>query len=161
MGRQNIRWWAAVTTAILFIFGHTSRGEVGGERINWQTDSGRVRLAAATMAITTGQGIFTAAAADATVHGDPGNGLYWTLEAGWFENGTPMRLYMYFASDGTDWWVTAIRTYDGTDRGEWVIYEGDFFRSPLGKPFAGNLDLVDPDSGCSLRIANLRIETAP
>lgn len=161
MGRQEIRRWATVMTATLFIFGDVARGDGVGERIDWQTDSGRVRLVATAMAITANQTVFTAADANVTVHGDPGDGLYWTLEAEWFENGLPMRLYMYFTSDGTDWWVTSIRTYDGTDRGEWVIYEGEFFRSPLGEPFAGNLDLTDPDRGCSLRMADLRIETAP
>lgn len=161
MGRQDIRWWATVMTATLFIFGDAARGDGVGERIEWQTDSGRVQLVATAMAITAHQKIFTARDAVVTVHGDPGDGLYWTLEAEWFENGVRMRLFIYFESDGTDWWASSIRTYDGTDDGAWVIHDGEFFRSPLGEPFAGNLDLKDADSGCSLRMANLRIETTP
>lgn len=161
MSRQHIGWQATVVAAALVVFSGVARGDVVGQRIEWQTDSGRVRLVAATLAITADNKIFTARDAVVAVHGDPGDGLYWTLEAEWLEQGVPMRLFVYFRSDGTDWWASSIRTYDGSAGGDWVMYEGEFFRSPLGDPFVGNLDLSDPDSGCSLRMANLRIETAP
>ena len=148
-------------TAALLIFGDESWGDVVGEPIDWQADSGRVRLVAEGMAIAANQKFFTARDAVVTVHGDPGDRGYWTLEAEWIEQGVRMRLFIYFTSDGTDWWASSIRTYDGTDDGDWVIYEGEFFRTPLGEPYAGNLDIADPDSGCSLRMANLRIKTAP
>lgn len=161
MRRFGFRWCAFVVTAALLAIGQASRGDVVADRIDWQTDTGRVRLVAAAMAITTRDKIFTAGDAAVAVHGDRGDPGYWTLEAEWREQGVPMRLFIYFTSDGTDWWATSIRTYDGSERGEWIMYEGEFFRSPLGKPYSGNLDLTDPESGCSLRLAKLQLETAP
>ncbi|MEK7611281.1 MAG: hypothetical protein AAB486_02785 [Patescibacteria group bacterium] len=58
------------------------------------------------------------------LHSDPGNNTYTTLEAEWYENGRPMRLYFYFSQNDTDWKVTEVRTYDGSERGEWLFYNG-------------------------------------
>lgn len=161
MWRHGIGWSVSASIVALLAVGGVVRGDVVGKRIEWETDSGRVRLVATALAITANGKVFTVGDAAVTVHGDRGDGLYWTLEAEWAEQGAPMRLYVYFMSDGTDWWASSIRTYDGSPRGEWVVYEGPFFRTPLGKPFAGDLDLTDPGSGCTLRLANLRIETTP
>jgi hypothetical protein len=64
---------------------------------------------------------------------------YWTLEVIWFEHDVEQRLNMYFGSDGTDWWVDEIRTYDGYDPGEWVFAYGPFFQTPLGEAFEGDV----------------------
>src|SRR3954471_14835927 len=75
------------------------------------------------------------------VHSDPGIwNEYTTLELTWHEHDVEMRLYVYFKSDGRDWWSNEIRTYDGAAQGEWIVYHGEFFRQPLGTPFAGNFD---------------------
>jgi hypothetical protein len=77
------------------------------------------------------------------VHGDPCmRNEYTTLELTWHEHDVEMRLYVYFKSDGRDWWSNEIRTYDGAAQGEWVVYHGEFFRQPLGTPFVGNLDIT-------------------
>ena len=155
MHRTGLALWLPLALAAVF------GGTADAAAIEWRTDSGRVRLDAGALVIEAGGRTFTAADADVTVHGDPGDGLYWTLEAEWFENGRPMRLYLYFTSDGTDWWVTAIRTYDGTAGGDWIVYDGEFFRTPLDEPYAGVLELADRERGCSLRLTDLRIEVAP
>ncbi len=81
------------------------------------------------------------------VHSDPGDSEYTTLEATWNENDREMRLNMYFASDGRDWWVTQVRTYNGQLRGDWIYYEGPFFKTPLGSSYSGNVILrTDKDS---------------
>lgn len=68
-----------------------------------------------------------------SVHSDPGNPSYTTLEVEWTEKGVPMRLYMYFASDGKRWRVTEVRTYNGQNPGNWLYYDG-FGGKRLGKP---------------------------
>jgi hypothetical protein len=72
---------------------------------------------------------------------DPGDRNYWTLEVEWTEHEVEQRLNMYFGSDGTDWWVDEIRTYDGYDPGEWVYAYGPFFKSPLGEAFEGDVQV--------------------
>lgn len=98
------------------------------------------------------------------VNGDPGTPEYTTLELTWWEHGVEMRMNIYFKSDGGQWWSEEIRTYNGKKQGDWAYYRGDFFRSPLGQPFVGDLDVTaatgGPDDGASgrLRIPGLRLE---
>ena len=75
------------------------------------------------------------------LNSDPGGSDYWTLEVIWFEHEVEQRLNMYFGSDGTDWWVDEIRTYDGYDPGEWVYAYGPFFQTPLGEAFEGDVEV--------------------
>ena len=82
--------------------------------------------------------------ADLRVEGDPGvTNDYTTLELTWHERGIEQRINIYFASDGTDWWANEIRTYDGQPNGEWIepMAVGEFFKSPLGVAYVGDLDL--------------------
>jgi hypothetical protein len=75
------------------------------------------------------------------VNSDPGTpNEYTTLELEWADDGTPMRINMYFTSDGTDWWANELRTYDGSASGEWIEMQGEYFRSPLEAAFHGDLD---------------------
>ena len=53
----------------------------------------------------------------------------------------PMRLYLYLAADDTHWWVSELRTYDGSPSGEWIAYTGPFFRIPLGGTYLDDIDL--------------------
>jgi len=81
---------------------------------------------------------------DLVVDGDPGIlNTSTTLELTWYDNGIEQRINIYFVSDGVDWWANEIRTYDGEPEGEWIapIALGEFFRSPLGTAFVGDLDL--------------------
>ena len=82
--------------------------------------------------------------ADLRVEGDPGvTNESTTLELTWHERGIEQRINIYFASDGTDWWANEIRTYDGQPNGEWIdpSATGEFFKSPLGVAYVGDLDL--------------------
>jgi hypothetical protein len=65
-----------------------------------------------------------------------------TLEMTWLERDRPMRLYIYFQSDGVDWWADEVRTYDGSEDGEWIYYRGEFFRCPLGQYYSGDIQLT-------------------
>lgn len=80
--------------------------------------------------------------ADTDVHSDPGTiNQYTTLELEWNDGDTPMRVYMYFTSDGTDWWANELRTYDGTTADpKWIEMTGEFFRTPLRSAFHGDFD---------------------
>lgn len=105
-----------------------------------------VRLQAAELTVDTGARIYSPTGDEVTASGDPGSPPtgnergYTTLELTWFEHDVEMRINLYFASDGTDWWVTEIRTYDGADPGEWITMLGEYVRTPVGQPFLGDLD---------------------
>ena len=112
----------------------------------------QVRLDAASVEVDANGHTFVPPA-NVTVHSDPGTwNQYATLELEWDAQGVPMRIYIYFASDGTDWWATEIRTYDGSASGEWIEMPGEYFRSPLGTPYNGDLDLS------ALHIHGLKLE---
>ena len=90
---------------------------------------------------------------DVVVDGDPGTpNEYTTLELTWHEHGVEQRIYIYFTSDGTNWWADEIRTYDGNIAAEWIEEHGVFFESPLGSAFVGDLDLPN------LKIHGMRLE---
>lgn len=105
------------------------------------------------------------------VDSDPGDSDYWTLEVEWTELGLEQRLYLYFGSDGTDWWVDEIRTRDGHDPAEWVYAYGPFFQTPLGEAFEGDVTVEllgegrpgDPDAVilAVLSFTGLRLAVSP
>jgi hypothetical protein len=99
----------------------------------------------------------------ASVNSDPGTPTYWTLELIWPEHGVEMRMFVYFTSDGRDWWANEIRTYNGRagDAADWTYYRGSFFRSPIGRPFVGDLNLTDTTSGNALHLNGLTLSTTP
>ena len=108
------------------------------------------------LAITVPGGVFTLDPAVAQVHSDSGSWEYRTLEFTWQQRGVEMRLNLYFAGDGREWWLSDARTYDGRARGEWIAYEPDA-RRPIGTAFDGPLDLVGtgPTGAGRLQIARL------
>ena len=103
---------------------------------------------------------FVAEDPDIEVSGDPGTPTYQTLELTWQEHGVEMRWYVYFTSDGNEWWSNEFRTYDGNDPGEWVTFTGDFFRTPSGQPFTGDVDLTAIENGVTshLTIGGLTLQ---
>ena len=80
--------------------------------------------------------------ADAAVHSDPGSSTYRTLEMSWHDAAVEMRLYVYFAADDASWWVSAVRTYDGTAPGDWIYYVTPRIGAALGQTWAGDVDVV-------------------
>ena len=125
----------------------------------FHVETRQVSLTADAVAIDAGGKRFHASA-PMQVGGDPGIAReYTTLELTWNEHGVEMRLFVYFTSDGRDWWSDEIRTYDGADPGEWITYKGEFFRRPLGSPFVGDFEVTAPDPGVGrLHLSNARLE---
>ncbi|MFT3851857.1 MAG: hypothetical protein QM733_03830 [Ilumatobacteraceae bacterium] len=120
--------------------GPTATAPAAGRRFQFVTPT--VRLDADTVEVITPSGTFVPTA-DVDVEGDPGMpDEYTTLELTWHE-GVEQRINVYFASDGTTWWVSEIRTYDGQDPGDWFepITTGRLFERPLGTAYTGDIDL--------------------
>lgn len=118
----------------------TSAGGLGAApSVQWSTPF--ASLQASALWIETGGQRFTGSSV-VDVHSDPGTATYRTLEMSWMEHGVEMRLFIYFAADSADWWVTEMRTYDGRSPGNWAYYDGPLFRTPIGRTFRGNVDLV-------------------
>ena len=55
-----------------------------------------------------------------------------TLEREWTENGVKMRIYIYFSSNGANWNVDKISTYNGRNPGDWIHFNG-FQGTLIGK----------------------------
>lgn len=135
--------------------------------VSWATPN--VSLEADDFYIMTDGKKFFGNVTDVEVHSDPGSVAYTTLEATWFENGTEMRMNIYFGHKPNDFWkVTELRTYNGQTPGDWIYYKtidgngflGNSINSPLVLP---QLDLVsdttNPDNAYSgtVHFENLRL----
>ena len=125
--------------------------------VSWTTE--QVHLTADDFRIDVNGTEFVADDPAIEVQSDPGDPHYQTLELTWTEHGVEMRWYVYFQSDGVEWWSDEMRTYDGNAAGEWVTFTGDFFRSPLGHAYSGELDVTAADHGVTshLRVAGLTL----
>ena len=105
-----------------------------------------VRLQASDFTVDVAGRTFTPSGETLEVHGDPGNPAspseegYTTLELTWFEHDVEMRVNLYFASAGNEWWINEIRTYNGAKEGEWITMTGEYAKTPLGQPFEGVLE---------------------
>ena len=110
--------------------------------IHWTTPV--VHLSAEAFSVEANDLVFTTEGTEPQVRSDPGGPDYWTLEVEWTEQDLEQRLFMYFGSDGSDWWVDEIRTRDGYDPAEWIYAYGPFFKTPLGETYEGDvrIDLV-------------------
>ena len=109
--------------------------------VDWRTEATLFR--ASSVDIQAAGALFTAPTGG--VHINPGMANpteYTTLEATWLENSVEMRVNIYLYSNDVDWWSDEIRHYNGAVQGDWVTYRGDFFRSPRGMPFVGDLELA-------------------
>ncbi len=117
-------------------------GPAAAPQIAWQTKV--VTLSAADFSIVAGGKTFRGAGSVA-LNSDPGDATYRTLEATWRENGVEMRLNLYFGGDASAWWVSEIRIYNGSARGEWLSARGSFFKSALGSAWSGDQDIAMTD----------------
>jgi hypothetical protein len=116
-------------------------GDEDGENlrpISWITN--RVSLEADDFYLIADGDTFYADVSDIDIHSDAGDSTYCTLELTWQENNVEMRLFIYFDADGTDWWSSEFRTYDGQTSADWICYYGTFFMSPLGTAFTGDFE---------------------
>ncbi len=117
--------------------------KVGGSHpVDWQT--GTVRFTAEEFWVEiNGKKHFLPQDLASSVHSDPGDSRYTTLEVTWnewIESDTgaqlsEMRFFVYFKSDGQKWWSEEIRTYDGELQGEWIYYRGRFFEHNWGQAY--------------------------
>lgn len=128
-------------------------------------DSGSVRLEADALEIRAGDKVFTGQA-PYRVHSDPGDPTRRTLEVEWTEDRLQQRLYIDFAADERDWWVTGIRTYDGETKADWLVYDDDsslLLATPRGEAYEGDLQVSgeserdDRDIRGELVITGLRL----
>lgn len=128
----------------------------GPRAYDWNTQV--ASLQADAVSIDVGGRTFRAPA-NAQVHSDPGDSTYQTLELDWSEQGVEQRLFVYFAADPTDWWVSEIRSYNGAQPGDWIYYDAPQVATPRGMSYVGNLDLSGTGSGMAgeLRIDNMRL----
>ena len=133
----------------------TTTSQPADNAVNWQTET--VSLSADNFYITANGQTFTADVDNVSVGGDPGSDTYTTLEVEWEEHGVPMRLYMYFESDGSIWQAYEIRIYDGSPNGEWIYYENPSFTTPLGQAYQVMFFSRD-NNGNVLYFDNLRVQ---
>lgn len=85
-------------------------------------DSGYVKLNADDFSIFANGKLYGRKMANLHVGSDPndsGDPNYTTLEVTWDENGTEMRLFMYFYKNNEKWWMSEMRIYNGKKPGDW------------------------------------------
>ena len=119
-------------------------------------ETSTVRLAAASIEVSTDRGIITPAA-EVEVHSAPGR---WnddtSLELTWRDDDAEMRIHFEFASDGHDWWVTELQTHGGRPDPDRPSIDPDLIRAPNGEAFEG--DIVLPN--IRIQDATLEVFTA-
>lgn len=134
--------------------------EQTGSAVRWATEY--ARLTADDFYIMADGVKYLANVGAIVVKSDPGSPTYCTLELIWHEYGNEMRLFIYFKADETHWWACEIRTYDGqSPYSDWIYYTGEFFKSDLGSPFVGDINLTsDPvnDFRGSIHFQELEIQ---
>lgn len=134
----------------------SSRGALGNS-IDWRTLF--VTLSADDFRLETAGQTFLAQSADIKLHSDPGTpNEYTTLEATWTEHGARISLYIYFASNGKDWWASEFALFDVLPEGREVRSDQQAFRRPLGQAFVGDFDLSFPEQNARLLLRGLRVQ---
>lgn len=117
-----------------------------GNSINWRTNTVSLQAGNFYMVIDGRQ--YLANSGNVNVRSDPGSPTYTTLEATWQENGVEMRMNMYFTyTPGQFWRLSELRTYNGQNPGEWIMYNptdtnGNPIQHELGQAYvnAGPLE---------------------
>jgi hypothetical protein len=127
-------------------------GGSGGKAIDWSEPS--LSLLSTTLTLVV-DGV--------TFHGDPAttelkistDGS--TLDASWTEAGYAERLYFGFTAGNGTWWIddVRVRRLDNTD---WWETHGEFFATPAGQPFEGDLDFAVADHA-TLHLTGARLAT--
>jgi hypothetical protein len=143
----------------MFGGGSAPKEVVGGSPVHWLTNV--VELQASDFWIDANGQRFTATGAQVSVHSDPGDATYRTLEVEWMEHGVEMRLNLYFGGDATTSWVKEIRIYDGKVDGDWLTATGRFAEAPLRAIWAGDLDIEFGGGPARLHLGGARIRSTP
>lgn len=149
--RSRLASFAAIGLALVFVTAVVALGlsvtqapGIGAKppdapAIAWH--DGAITLTAASVTIEAGGHVFDAPQTSLSVHSDPGDAAYRTLELEWNAGGHEMRLSFYFKADGVNWWASQIRTYDGQPTPDWIYYRGPLLKTPIGQTYRGDLDL--------------------
>ena len=129
--------------------------------IHWQTEV--VELAATDLWIEANGQRFSPVGLPVSVVSDPRIAESLTLTATWQQGGREMRLNLYFDADKSSWWVHAIEAYDGTVKPNWAATKGEYFKTPLNRPWAGNVNLpLDAGGqGVTLHVSNMQLIARP
>ena len=133
-------------------------------RVHWQTDI--ADLAADDLWIESNGRRLSPVGTQVRLASDPSNGDT-SLEAVWSTSGQEVRLAFFLDADKTSWWVGAIQAQVGGERGGWAGTKGQFFRTAVGQPFTGNVDMSLPDTGdgtltgVRVHVQGLRLALAP
>jgi hypothetical protein len=151
---------------VVVVVGAVALGGGSGSRTGAGAGSGAgsapdydgIRFQASGLVIDAAAQRFTLDPAKATVTSDPGNTSFRTLEWSWTQNGVPMRLNLYFASDGSRWWASEVRTYDGRQPGNWLAATGRFFERPAGSAYDGPVDMTLPDAKAGTGVGRLHVD---
>lgn len=151
---------ALVGTQVYWRLGTSGTGASPNNPVKWS--SGLVSLTASDFWIVAGGGRYVAPGS-VVIHSDPGTAVYRTLELSWQERGHEMRLNIYIAADRQNWWASEIRTYNGQEPSDWIIYPGPQFTSPRGQAYHGNLDLAATTRGIagSIHFRELVLDAMP
>ncbi len=155
-------WLGAALVVALVVVALGGLALLPGRGGGWTAGAGGVpsyegvQFRADDLAIAVPGGTFTLDPTAAQVHSDPGSWEYRTLEFTWQQRGVEMRLNLYFAADGREWWISEARTYDGRARGEWIIYQPQV-RRPIGTAFDGPVAVAGsgPTGAGRLQVARL------
>ncbi|MCK4673323.1 hypothetical protein KAT67_05000 [candidate division WOR-3 bacterium] len=140
-----MKYTCAIIIALITLYLCCGTTEEDLNPVDWQTN--QVSLEADHFFTIADGDTFFANVSGVEVSSDPGDSLYCSLEITWYEKGVEMRLYIYFYSDGVDWWSDEFRTYDGKTQAEWIYYYGRFFESPVGTAFTGDFEEASSDTG--------------
>jgi hypothetical protein len=136
---------------------------IEGKRIRWETEV--VRLGADSVTIDANGKSLHAETPNMKIHSDPGSLTSWTLEVTWLEENLEQRLNVYFNADRTSWWIEGVQVYDNVrPNPDWASFpRGPHFRTPLGQPFSGDIDLAGRGRAgpVRLRIDGAVIAVAP
>ena len=158
-GGRLSHWAGVLLTSLLLTGCQTSASEPDGISVSWQ--AGPVLLEANDFYVEAGGVRFQADTRAMLVDGDPGvPGERTTLELFWREHDVEMRLFIYFQSDLQEWWSNEIRIYNGREDGDWIYFEEELFRRPLGMPFEGDIHLTAETEGIPgvIHFDGLRLE---
>jgi hypothetical protein len=124
----------------------TGAAAAGGPAAIPVGDYGGTQFGAAGVVVTTERGRFALDPLTATVRSEPGeDATSRLLEVAWKQAGVPTLLTFILASDGSQWWVVAVRSAPKTE-GPWTTFggtlvSGTLFARPLGQAFVGPVDL--------------------
>jgi len=122
-------------------------------QVSWETP--QVSLSADDFYLVADGVRFDSRNTQVTLHSDPGNPNYTTLETTWHEKDREMRLNIYFyaedvaTTNGTlkQWGVSQIRTYDGKTPGDWIYYDHRNGMGWYGEPRFINRFVLTSTSG--------------